>query len=94
MKTFDDLIFKPHPNKMGGQQALMVLNNGYKISVVGGSDGLYGDGVNTFEVAVFDRLDEMLMLQEHDQVRGWITKDEVTEIIQKYDNEPILKVNL
>jgi hypothetical protein len=34
------------------------------------------------------------MLSEDDQVLGWMTIDEVNEIIQKYDNEPILKVNI
>jgi len=36
----------------------------------------------------------MLRLSEDDQVLGWMTIDEVNEIIQKYDNEPILKVKL
>ena len=94
MKTFNNLKFKPHKVGLGGVQALMKLNNGYSISVVGGRRGLYGDGVNTFEVAIFDRQDEMIMLREDDQVLGWMTKDEVTKIIQKYDNEPVLKVNL
>jgi hypothetical protein len=34
------------------------------------------------------------MLSENDQVLGWMTIDEVNKIIQKYDNEPILKVKL
>jgi len=94
MKTFNDLVFKPHKLGMGGVQARMKLNNGYSISVVGGGHRLYGDGFNTFEVAIFDRQNEMIMLQEDDQVLGWRTKDEVTEIIQKYDNEPVIKINL
>jgi len=36
----------------------------------------------------------MIMLSEYDQVLGWMTIDEVNRIIQKYDNEPILKVNI
>jgi hypothetical protein len=94
MKTFNDLKFKPHPVGMGGKLAQMELSNGYKISVVGGRQGLYGDGETTFEVAIFDRTGEMIMLSEDDQVLGWMTIDEVNEIIQKYDNEPILKVNI
>jgi hypothetical protein len=94
MKTFNDLKFKPHPVGMGGKLAQMELSNGYKISVVGGKKGLYGDGETTFEVAMFDRTGEMIMLSEDDQVLGWMTIDEVNEIIQKYDNEPILKVKL
>ena len=94
MKTFNDIKFKLHPNGMGGILGQMELGNGYKISVVGGGRGLYGDGKNTFEVAVFDRMGEMIMLSENDQVLGWMTIDEVNKIIQKYDNEPILKVKL
>jgi hypothetical protein len=94
MKTFNDLVFKPHPVGMGGKLAQMVLGNGYTISVVGGREGLYGDGETTFEVAIFDRTGEMIMLSEYDQVLGWMTIDEVNRIIQKYDNEPILKVNI
>ncbi len=94
MKTFNDLVFKPHPVGMGGKLAQMVLGNGYTISVVGGRKGLYGDGETTFEVAIFDRTGEMIMLSEDDQVLGWMTIDEVNRIIQKYDNEPILKVNI
>ena len=52
MKTFNNLKFKPHKVGLGGVQALMKLNNGYSISVVGGRRGLYGDGVNTFEVEI------------------------------------------
>ena len=94
MKTFNDLKFGPHPVGMGEKIAQMELGNGYKISVVGGRNGLYGDGETTFEVAILDRLGEMIMLSENDQVLGWMTIDEVNEIIQKYDNEPILKVKL
>ncbi len=94
MKTFNDLVFKPHPVGMGGKLAQMVLGNGYTISVVGGREGLYRDGETTFEVAIFDRTGEMIMLSEYDQVLGWMTIDEVNRIIQKYDNEPILKVNI
>ena len=72
----------------------MDLDNGYKISVVGGGKGLYGDGKKTFEVAVFDRTGEMIMLSENDQVLGWQTMDQVNEVIKKFDTEPVLKVKL
>ena len=94
MKTFNDIKFKLHPNGMGGIIGQMELGNGYKISVVGGGRGLYGDGKKTFEVAIFDRLGEMIMLSETDQVLGWQTIDQVNEIIKKFDEEPILKVKL
>ena len=92
MKTFDDLKFKLHPNGMGGILGQMELGNGYKISVVGGGKGLYGDGKTTFEVAMFDRIGEMIKLGENDQVLGWQTKDQINEIIKKFETEPVLKV--
>ena len=94
MKTFNDIKFKLHPNGMGGILGQMELGNGYKISVVGGGRGLYGDGKKTFEVAVFDRMGEMIMLSENDQVLGWQTVDQVNEVIKKFDTEPVLKVKL
>lgn len=94
MKTFEDLEFNPHPNGMGGKLAQMELGNGYKISVVGGGKGLYGNGKTTFEVAIFDRMGEMIKLGEDDQVLGWQTIDEINEIIQKFNNQPILKVKI
>jgi hypothetical protein len=69
VKTFNDLVFKTHPNGMGGVQATMKFPNGHSISVVGGSMGLYGDGVKTFEIWTSD----------NDDVVGWLTPDEVTQ---------------
>ena len=69
MKTFNDLQFKPHPNGRGGIQAIMEFENGHRISVVGGSEGLYGDGVETFEI--WRSCDS--------DVKGWLSKDQVSE---------------
>jgi len=54
IKTFDTLKFVPHPNGMGGVQCIVYTDNGFTISIVGGPS-LYGDGVNTFEVACWKR---------------------------------------
>ena len=94
MKTFDDLEFSPHPTGLGGKIAQMDLGNGYKISVVCGGRGLYGDGETTFEVAMFDRVGDMIKLGENDQVLGWQTIDEINEIIKKFDGQPILKAEI
>lgn len=93
MRTFDDLKFKPHPSGLGGKMAQMDLKNGYKISVVGGK-GLYGNGITSFEVAIFDREGEFIQLQEHDSVLGYQSKDDVTKIIQEYDSKPNLSFEL
>jgi len=82
--TFQDLVFNQHPNKMeGAVQALHELPNGITISVVGGQ-GLYGNGQSTFEVAAWRKEEiDWLRLSEYDEVLGWQSKEEVTEIIQK-----------
>lgn len=69
VKTFEDLVFKAHPNNRGGVQATMDFPNGHSISVVGGSQGLYGDGVKTFEIWTSDNND----------VVGWLSPDDVTK---------------
>jgi len=67
---FENLVFKSHPNGMGGVQATGNFPiNGKWYSVVGGGVGLYGDGVNTFEVWGDDMDDPI----------GYLTKDEVEE---------------
>lgn len=81
---FDDLVFRPHRNgRTGNVQAYHKLSNGLFISVVGG-DWLYGDGINSFEIACFDEANKkMIKLGEFDEVLGWQSKDEVTQVIQK-----------
>jgi hypothetical protein len=80
--TFNDLVFVPHPNGMGGVQCLIYTDNGYTISIVGGPT-LYGDGINTFEVACWESIGnkEWIQLSPYDNVIGHRTKDEVLEII-------------
>lgn len=92
MKNFDKLDFKPHPVGLGGVIAQTKLDNGYTISVVGGRKGLYGDGIETFEVAIFDRMNEMIMLSENDQVLGWQTKQEVDELMEKFSNQKPINI--
>ena len=84
INSFEDLVFAPHKNKMkGAVQAQHDLPNGITISVVGGQ-GLYGNGESSFEVAAWRTNDiDWLRLSEYDDVLGWRSKEEVTEIIQK-----------
>ena len=84
INSFEDLVFKPHPNKMeGAVVAQHTFPNDITISVVGGQH-LYGDGIVSFEVAAWQNEgNEWLRLSENDDVIGWQSKEEVTEIIQK-----------
>jgi hypothetical protein len=74
MKTFKDLEFKDHFIP-GAVQSYFEFDNGKFISVVGGKKGcgLYGDGINTFEI--MDSITE----KEDSSVIGWLSKIEITE---------------
>ena len=79
--TFKDLDFQPHVMASvnpGAVQAKFTFPNGSWISVVGGGIGLYGDGVNTFEI--------MSSLTDSD-VEGWLTPEEVTEHMLKLSDQ-------
>jgi predicted dehydrogenase len=83
MKTFKDLQFNPHPNKMGGVQAIERFENGYGASVVctpytyGGKEGLYelavfgSDGSITYDTPITN------------DVLGYLSEQDVTEVLIK-----------
>lgn len=81
--TFDQLKFNSHPALSGAKQCKFQLPTGYTVSIVAGNY-LYGDGINTFEVAVFDPDGEFVRLSNDDDVLPYQTKDQVMEIIAKY----------
>ena len=86
MKTFDDLVFRPHAIGRGAVQAKLDLGNDILVSVVGGK-GLYGNGVTSFEVAAFYKtLGKFVEFPDGDTVSGWNSKEEVTEIINYLEN--------
>lgn len=89
IKTFSDLKFKPHPNNWMGEnavQAVLDFENGHWISVVGGASGLYGDGVNTFEIGFpISGVGDM-------DVIGYLTPEDITEEIFKIQiKKPFIK---
>ncbi len=83
MKTFKDLVFKEHPNHMGGVQAVIEFDNGYGASIVstpytyGGKEGLY-------ELAVFGK-DGHISYDTPitNDVLGYLKPEEVTDILEK-----------
>ena len=86
MKTFEDLDFRPHHIGRGAVQARLDLGNDIEISVVGGP-GLYGDGKTTFEVAAFYKtLGKFVPMPDGNDVSGWNTEEQVTEIINYLEN--------
>jgi len=91
MKTFDDLVFKDHPNTAGGLMCQLKLGD-YQISVVTMKGdkpqfgGLYGSHLaGTYEVAVFENFNSggnnMVHLSEWDDVLGWQTPEQITAIM-------------
>ena len=85
MKTFDDLVFKPHRIR-NGVQATLDLGNDIEVSVVGG-DGLYGNGVTSFEVAAFYiTLGKFVPMPDGEDVSGHNSKKEVTKLINYLEN--------
>jgi hypothetical protein len=95
---FKDLNFGPHPLSRIGDgrvrvQAVHKFENGYRVSVVGG-DFLYGDGVDTFEVAIFDPNGDFHRLDGwYDDVYGWASKQEVETILYQLQNDGLTKIN-
>ena len=85
MKTFDDLVFKPHPIGRGSVMARLDLGNDIEVSVVGGP-GLYGNGTTSFEVAAFYKTLGKFVPFDNDDVSGWNSKEEVTKIINRLEN--------
>jgi hypothetical protein len=86
-KDFSDLIFNDHSHNPNGVQARLDLGNDIEISVVSMKDketefgGLYGSvKAGTYEVAVF-RNGDMLPLSAFDDVLGWQTEEELTELM-------------
>ena len=75
-KTFADLDFNTREWD-NAQVATLNLGNDITISVVGGTSGLYGDGIETWEIAFFQDGD-FIPLSKFDDVLGWQTEADVT----------------
>ena len=94
-KTFADLVFNPHAHYLtDGVQAKLDLGNGLEVSVVsmkkkeGEYGGLYGDvSQGTYEVAVFHN-NSMQPLSPWDDVIGWQTEAEITELMSELQGKP------
>ena len=77
--TFDNIKFERHSTIPGAIMGRLVLPNGISLSVVGGIDaGLYGNGVNTFEV---------LVSSIHDDPIGYQTREDINELIASLSKE-------
>ena len=77
-KTFKDLTFDTR-DWDNAQVGRLDLGNDITISVVGGGDmgGLYGDGVDNWEIAFFHDGD-FVPLSAFDDVLGWQTPSDIS----------------
>lgn len=102
IKNFKDLVFIPHPIAKEAQklplyfaeeyakskQAKMDFENGYGISVLFGSI-FYSNGIDTYEVGILKDGSLCYDTPITNDVIGYITADEVTDIMRKIQELPI-----
>jgi S-ribosylhomocysteine lyase LuxS involved in autoinducer biosynthesis len=84
--TIDDIINSKVNHPLGGYQSVLKVGE-YEVSVVGGRQTNYGDFINTFELAIFDKnknfvTKNLVASAEHDVV-GWLDKEELIDIINQ-----------
>jgi len=89
MKTFKDLKFENHSVATaeierfnGAKQAIENFENGYGVSVLFGSC-FYSNGIDTYEVAILFGESITYNTEITDDVMGYLSKDEVSEIMAK-----------
>ena len=80
MKTFKDLDFKKHSND--AKQAKETFENNYGVSVIFGNC-FYSNGKDTYEVAVLYDGNITYNTEITDDVLGYLSEEEVSEIMIK-----------
>jgi len=84
--TINDIINSKVNHPLGGYQSVLKVGE-YEVSVVGGRQTNYGDFINTFALAIFDKNNNfvtknLVASAEHDVV-GWLDKEELIDIINQ-----------
>jgi hypothetical protein len=89
MKTFKDLIFKPHSiaieglmGYQGAKQSVVNFANDYGVSVLFG-ECFYSNGKDTYEVAILYKNTITYNTDITDDVLGYLSEDEVTEVMKR-----------
>lgn len=84
-----ELNWQPHPYAVGGKHAKIFFENGYGVSILFG-DMFYSNGVNTYEVAIIkgneDDWDFAFDTPIADDVLGYLSMNEVQEVIKRVEN--------
>jgi len=82
METFQDLVFKQHPNSpCFDKQATIKFDNGYGISVITGRHAYCGDG--TYEVAIMRNDDLCYDTDITDDVLGHQSPSDIDTLLVK-----------
>lgn len=81
---------KEHPIGRGRQTRL--CNESIEVSIVGGANGLYGDFIETFELAVFDTDTHSFITKYYfneipDDVVSYFKKEELESFLNKVFNK-------
>ena len=82
--TINDFDFKPHGIIGGAVQGMLKLPNNITVSIVGGGEmgRLYGDGVDTFEIAAWSTdTNEWIKLGDDDAILRYVDKDKLQIIL-------------
>jgi hypothetical protein len=90
MTTVQNIIdySKPHMNQMDGARQTILSDERVRMSIVGGSKGLYGDFEKDFEVAILDQeTDEFVTRffrpEVNDDVLGYLPGEELIQLIEQ-----------
>lgn len=81
--TLKDFDFKPHSIIEGAVQGMLNLPNNITVSIVGGGTGrLYGNGVDTFEMASWlTDTKEWIKLGEDNDILEYVSEDKIPFIM-------------
>jgi hypothetical protein len=89
MITIKDIIelSKPHPIGNGGR-ITRIGNNNVEFSIVGGASGLYGNFINDFEMAIFDKengefVTKFFYPDATDDVIGYMSGEDLETLVNK-----------
>ena len=87
MITIKEIISnsKPHPNGMFGARQTVMTDDRVILSIVGGAQGLYGDFIEEFEIAIIDAetrnfVTKYYVPESSDDVLAYVNSDKVEEI--------------
>lgn len=84
MITIQDIVLhsKPHPNMMEGARQTILKDDNVVLSIVGGSQGLYGDFEKDFEVAILDN-------NSREFVTKYYVSDASDDVLAYQDSEQV-----